>query len=96
MVISKWDYDKAQEDQVREAGHKMMSTIRSWEGVEFAYNVRTAESSFCSVIAYRDEDTYQRLINDPEGPFVKAAAEHEIEKNAHWNWSERGEVEGEA
>ncbi len=93
MVISKWEYDKTHENEVRESAAKMMTAFDGWDGVEFSYNVRTGENTVCAVIAYRDEATYQKLVNDPNGPFAKAAAEHGIENHARWLWSERGEVE---
>jgi hypothetical protein len=93
MVISKWEYDPSHERDVRASAAKMMSTIGEWPEVESAYNVRVAANSVLAVITYRDEASYNRLIQDPEGPFAKAAAEHGIEDHAKWLWSERGEVE---
>jgi hypothetical protein len=93
VVVSKWEYLPSMEDEVRASARKMMETINAWPEVEFSYNVRTGENTICAIIAYRDEPSYQRLIQDPDGPFAKAAAEHGIENHAKWLWSERGEVE---
>ena len=71
----------------------MMVTIDAWPEVEFAYNVRAGTDYVIAVIGYHSEDDYQRLIGDPDGPFARAAAEHEIEKYATWVWSERGPME---
>ena len=93
MVISKWEYYPAHEAELRASAAKMMADLTSWDGVEFAYNVRASPSEILAVIAYSDEASYNRLIQDPNGPFAKAAAEHEIERYSQWKWSERGEVE---
>ncbi|HJP84166.1 MAG TPA: hypothetical protein VJ835_11760 [Fimbriimonadaceae bacterium] len=93
MVISKWEFDPASEGVVKDKARRMMQQIRAWDGVESAFNVRTSPGSVLAVIGYRDEATYQRLIQDPNGPFEKAAQESGIEQEAQWKWSERGEVE---
>lgn len=93
VVISKWQYDAGHEAEVRTAAQGMMSAINSWPEVEFAYNVRTGPDSVVAVIGYSDKASYERLVQDPNSPFEKAAAEHGIERHATWLWSERGEVE---
>lgn len=69
----------------------MMAEIRGWRGVEEAFNVRAGDDYVLAVITYSDRTSYERLIQDPEGPFERAAAEHGIEQKARWEWSERGE-----
>lgn len=93
VVVSKWQYEMENEASVREGAAKMMQTINGWPEVQFAYNVRTSPDSVLAIIGYSDEASYHRLVQDPNSPFEKAAAEYGIENNAKWLWSERGEGE---
>jgi hypothetical protein len=89
-VISKWEFDPKNRQAVEERGLQMMQTLKSWEGVELAFNIEGGDSYILSVIGYADEPTYQRLIHDAEGPFERAAQENGIGEVATWVWSERG------
>ena len=91
VVISKWEFDAAHESEVAASGEKMMAAISSWPAVASAFNVRIGDSHMISVIEYTDQASYERLVQDPNSPFEKAAAEHGIEQHARWLWSERGE-----
>jgi hypothetical protein len=91
-VVSKWEVDPQHVETVKASAEEMMSAIKGWDGVESAFNIQTSPTTVLAVITYRDQATYDSLINDPEGPFATAAARSEIEKYATWQWSERGEV----
>lgn len=93
VVISKWEFDPSKESEVRERANKMRTLLRSWPEVEFSYNVKAGDNYALVVIGYSDKAAYERLIQDPEGPFEKAAKEAAIEQYATWVWSERGEQE---
>jgi hypothetical protein len=92
VVISKWEIDAVHDEAVRESARKMMADIRSWDGVESAFNVKAGDNYVLAVISYTDQAAYDKLISDPEGPFEKAAAKHGMEDHARWVWSERGDV----
>ena len=93
VVVSKWEYDPAYEAEVRASASLMMQALTSWPEVAFAYNVRAGDGYVLAIVGYRDEDSYRRLVQEPNGPFEKAAAEHGIERLARWIWSERGVME---
>lgn len=93
VVVSKWQYDPAHEAEVRDRARAMMAAFRSWPDVEFAYNVRTGPDSVLAVIGYKDRASWERIVEDPNGPFEKTVAEIGVDRHATWQWSERGEVE---
>ena len=51
----------------------------------FAINMREFFSH-----AYDDEDAYNKIVNDADGPFARAASEHGIEDVADWLGSVKG------
>ncbi len=92
VVVSKWEALSGQWDAFEAVGHKMMALIRSWSEVEVFYNVRTGPESILSIIGYRSQADYERLVKDPNGPFEQASRETDIESVGKWIWSERGET----
>lgn len=93
VVVSKWQFDPSREAEILEKGARMMATINGWPEVQSAYNIRAGEDYVIAVIAYASQEAYQKLIQDPDGPFEKAVREHSIEDGMTWIWSERGLVE---
>ena len=92
VVVSKWEFNPADEATTMAAGNKMMEGIANWDGVGEAFNIRTGPGSVLAVIKYRDEETYNALVHAADNPFDKLAAEHGIDQAATWLWSERGHV----
>lgn len=92
VVASKWESLPGRFDEFEVAGRKMMALIRSWPEIEFFHNVRVGPESVLAIIGYRSQADYDRLINDPNGPFARAAAETNIDAVSNWLWSERGET----
>lgn len=90
-VVSKWNLDPTHDSEVRESARRMMAELRSWPDVIEAYNVEIGPHSVLAIITYASQGAYERLIQDADGPFARAAAEHQIERYATWEWSERGE-----
>lgn len=70
----------------------MMEVIRAWPEVEFFHNVKIAPESVLAIIGYKSKSDYERLIQDPNGPFETAAKAANIESASSWAWSERGET----
>lgn len=91
VVISKWEFDPGNETLVSEKGQWLLSQIRSWDGVELAFNVRTNPGSFIAVIGYRDPDTRKVLIQAEDSPFEQALAQSGLLEFATWKWTEEGE-----
>jgi hypothetical protein len=90
-VVSRWEALPGKWDQFEAVGRKMRQAIRSWPGVESVQGVQIGGDALLAIIGYKSEADYQRLIQDPEGPFEKAGKENGIENVARWVWSERGE-----
>lgn len=92
VAISKWEFDPSHEAIAEEKGTWMLNQIRSWDGVEFAHNVRTGPGSVMAIIGYRDAATRDRLILAADGPFNKALEESGLTGTAQWVWTEEGEA----
>lgn len=92
IVVSKWEIPSERREQFENYGGQMREFLRGLPGVEFAHSIRTEDGNGLAVIAYRDEQTYRRLIQDPNGPFETKARELGIEQHGRWLWSERGET----
>lgn len=45
-----------------------------------------------AVVGYRDKATYERLVKDPNGAFMRAIVEQKMEDVATWEQSWRGEA----
>lgn len=92
IVVSKWKINPGMEDQFMERGRKMRNFMRSQPGVEMVEAFRCEDGCSCAILGYKDEESYRRLVKDPNGPFERAAKENGLEEMATWQWSERGEA----
>lgn len=93
MVVSKWRPLPGKEDAFIEKGRAMRAMMRSQPGVKMMEGFRSEDGTFCSVHVYDSEESYRRIVHDPNGPFATAAAEHGIESVGEWIGSERGETQ---
>ncbi|HXH60859.1 MAG TPA: hypothetical protein VNI20_05820 [Fimbriimonadaceae bacterium] len=91
-VVARWEFDPKDEAEIRSKIGPMTNEMLKWPGVVSSIDIKIAPNAILSVMTYSDEDAYQKLIHDPNGPFEKAAKDHDIERLAKWVWSERGEV----
>jgi hypothetical protein len=89
LVISQWQPKPGREADFEAVGSRMRSFLRQTPGVQFVEAIQGPEC-FYAIHAYDDEDTYNRIVNDANGPFAKAAAEHGIEDVADWLGSVKG------
>jgi heme-degrading monooxygenase HmoA len=93
MVVSRWDVNPGQEEEVETRAAKVRETLSATPGVTLMQGFSTEDGKgIIAVIGYESKDTYDRIINDPEGPFQRALAENRLEDYTHWVWSERGET----
>jgi hypothetical protein len=89
LVVSKWEALPGKESEVQERARQVRKTLRSQPGcvmVESIYNGKNA----LAVHGYVDEDAYKRIVQDDNGPFARAVAEHRLEEVARWVSSEAG------
>jgi hypothetical protein len=91
LVVSVWEALPGKAEAFRESGMKVGSLLKKQPGVKLL-EVFESGDKFVSVHGYADEATYQRLVQDPNGPFAKAVAESRVEDYARWLSSERGET----
>jgi heme-degrading monooxygenase HmoA len=93
LVISQWKPKPGREAEFETIGRNMRALLRSTPGVQFVEGIEGPDS-FYAVHAYDDEAAYNRIVQDPNGPFNRAAAEHGIEDVADWLSSVKGTTRG--
>jgi hypothetical protein len=91
MVVSKWQALPSQEDEFESRGRSVRQMLRAQPGVVMLETFRSEDGAI-AVVGYENEETYRRIVDDPNGPFAKAIQDQELESVSHWLWSERGET----
>ena len=90
LVISRWEVIPGKENEFEERGRAVRATLRSIPGVKLVEGYRT-ENGVVAVAGYESEEAYNRIVNDDNGPFAKAAEQYRLEECGRWLSSERGE-----
>ena len=91
LVISEWEPVAGKEADFDREGSAVAATLRQQPGVVLLEMFRSGNKRI-AVHGYRDEATYHRLIDDPNGAFTRAQTEHGVEKLARWLGSTAGET----
>lgn len=91
LVVSKWRILDNTSDEGKRIAEQMRDWMREQPGVKFVYGFPGSDAEI-AVHGYESEDTYNRLIQDPNGPFAKKLDETRFEEYAEWVSSERGET----
>ncbi|MBS1724508.1 MAG: hypothetical protein JSS66_16315 [Armatimonadetes bacterium] len=91
IVVSKWSPKPGMADEFKSRSVPMRSLMRGMPGVEFVHGFVSESGDPVAIVGYRDKDTYEQIVNAPDGPFMKALADHRLEEVSEWVWSERGE-----
>lgn len=89
LVISRWTSLPGREREFEEAGRKVRNILRQQPGVLMVETFRSGDS-YVSAHAYKDEETYHRLIDDSQGAFAIAVQTYGLEQLGQWEGSERG------
>ena len=92
LVVSRWQAKPGMEEEFRRVGQSMRSELRAQPGVELVEGFLSGDT-VVAVHGYSDEAAYQRIVQDPNGPFAAAAAKHGIEDVATWIGSDSGSTE---
>lgn len=92
IVVSKWQMLPGKEETFKENGRKMRDFMRQQDGVEFVESFKCEDGCAMAIVAYTDEASYRTLVQEPNGPFERAAKENNLETAGRWLWSERGEA----
>jgi heme-degrading monooxygenase HmoA len=90
VVASTWEIVKGKRAEAEALGIKMRSLMRAQSGIESMLHFPTGEDEIMVVVSYSDEAAYNRIINDPNGPFEKALKEVDLESTMRWKQSWRG------
>lgn len=90
IVVSRWKAKPGKEQEWEDAGRKARDIMRAQPGVKMIEGFRNGDEAV-AIHCYQDEATYQRLVQDENGPFAKMSSELKIEEYAEWLGSEKGE-----
>jgi hypothetical protein len=90
IVVSKWQITPGADEEWKARGLAVRQALRKVPGITVLEHFYTHDGAV-AIVGYQDEATYHRIVDDPNGPFVKAIDEHKLEEVSHWVWSERGE-----
>jgi hypothetical protein len=91
IVISRWSAKPGNEALVTEQGVEARARMRAIPGVKMIEGIED-QGEHVVFHAYDDQATYDRIVNDPDGPFSKLMADMDFEAIANWNGSWRGEA----
>ncbi len=89
-VMSIWEPFPGKEKDFEAVSRAMRQRMVSIQGIEFMQGLKTENGRIVVMMGYHDEPTYQAIIHDPNGPFMKALAETNLESLGRWISSERG------
>jgi heme-degrading monooxygenase HmoA len=89
MVVSYWEPLPGKEAEFEKTGPKVAAILRKQPGVVMVEGFKSGKK-LVSVHAYKDEATYRAVVDNPNGPFAKAAKQYALEEIGRWLSSERG------
>lgn len=92
MVVSRWEPLPGKTDEFALKGKAMRGLLMTLPGVTLVEGFVAEDGAAVAVVGYESREAYDRIVNDPNGPFVKAATENNLEELATWVRSERGET----
>ncbi len=92
IVVSRWEPVAGKEEEFEAKGKTMRNMLRSQPGIKMIEGFRSEDGGAVAIVGYESKDAYERIINDPDGPFATAAEAQKIEETARWVRSERGEA----
>jgi hypothetical protein len=92
IVASLWEINPGQKAVAQPKGLEVRKVLRATPGVHSVTHFQPEENKVMAIIAYEDEAAYDRIINDPNGPFATAIKQHGLEDVMTWVQSWRGEA----
>ena len=92
IVVSRWEALPGKSDEFEAVGKKMRSTLGAISGVSLMEAFQSENGTIMVVVGYDSLQDYDRLVNDPNGPFAKAAEENQLDSVGRWISSDRGEA----
>jgi hypothetical protein len=91
MVVSRWEALPGQEENFIREGSQVAAELRRTPGV-LMVEIIESNGQYVSVHGYEDEATYQRVVQDPNGPYEREHSARKVESYGRWLGSERGET----
>ena len=91
IVVSHWKPVPGQEAKFEELGKSARSQARGVDGLEMMEAFRSGDEVVV-IHAYRDYETYARLVESEDGEIARSMANLGIEQAGEWIGSERGET----
>ena len=92
IVVSEWEVVPGHDSEFRQISSQMRAAMRATAGVHEVLSFEDESERKFAVVVYDDRAAYDRIVNDPNGPFAKAAAEKGIDQHARWVGSFRGDT----
>src|SRR4051812_14859200 len=92
LVVSRWESLPGKEQEFEDRGRAVRAILRSTPGVKLIEGFQTENGQVVAILGYDSQESYERIVNDENGPFQKALAEHRLEECSQWISSERGEA----
>lgn len=89
MVVSTWRIAPGMNDEALRRSAPVREVLRSQPGVMLVEAIYEGDEAV-AVHVYKSEEDYDRIVNDPNGPFVKALEQHSLEEVMTWEGSRRG------
>lgn len=91
LRVSRWRPLPGKEEDFRKAGLVVRGVLRSQPGVTMLEGFVSGDD-LIAVHGYQDRDAYERIVADPNGPFVNATKEHRLEEFGQWKESWEGDT----
>jgi hypothetical protein len=91
IVVSRWEVIPGMEKEFEERGSAVREILRKTPGVQLIEGFRSESGGAVAVLGYESQEVYDRIINDENGPFARAASEYQLETCGRWVSSDRGE-----
>lgn len=91
LIVSQWEAKPGKEADFERVRVKTAAAFRKQPGVEMVHSFKSGKK-LIAIHGYKDEATYRKLVDDPQGTFAKISAEHGIDEFGTWISSERGEA----
>ncbi|NUM39550.1 MAG: hypothetical protein HUU52_10555 [Armatimonadetes bacterium] len=89
MVVSTWRIAPGMKDEAQRRSSPVREVLRSQPGVMLVEAIYEDDEAV-AVHIYKTEQDYDRIVNDPNGPFVQALEKHSLEEVMTWEGSRRG------
>jgi hypothetical protein len=92
LVVSQWEAIPGHEEQMEKIGHSMRELLAAQKGVDLLKTFQAEDGKTVVILGYADRATYDNIINNPDGPFIRGLQEYHLEDHARWISSQRGEA----